>query len=976
MSRRRQAAPRNPSKPRVRRSKPRHLSRAGELFIAPDGQLRLADKSLEQVIIETDRVECLGLTFDSEDARRQHFLARLRDFLTDPEFRKTPGFPVASDEDILRLSDPPYFTACPNPFLEEFVRHHGRELDPGEVYRREPFAVDVSVGKTDQLYRAHSYHTKVPHLAIVPSILHYTRPGDIVLDGFAGSGMTGVAVQWCQSAPRSYRQTIEEKWKEQGRAAPEWGARRAVLNDLGLAATFIAANYNLPFDVRVFAKEAQRLLDDVERESGWMYETLHTDGKTKGRINYTVWSQVFSCPECGGEVVFLDEALDEKSKRVRDEFPCPTCRAALTKDNLEPTFETIMDAASGHPWKRIRLRPSLIHYSVGGTHHEKSPSNRDLEVLDRVGKLPFPGEVPTDRFPIEDMYHGSRLGPKGFTCVHHMFLPRAAQSLAALWRKATAEPDTRLRNMLLFFVEQAIWGMSLFNRYQPIQQGRPGGSQVNRQLSGVYYVSSQISEVSPHYNLQLKLRRLVQHAFVHPVASAGLAMIATGSCAQLPLPNNSVDYIFTDPPFGENIYYADLNLLVEAWHRVRTSAESEAIVDRVKKKGMHEYQELMTQCFTTYCRVLKPGRWMTVVFHNSSNAVWNAIQEAMLAGGFVVADVRTLDKQQGSYRQVTSTAVKQDLVISAYKPNGGLEKRFALAAGTEDSVWDFVRTHLQQLPRFVATPDGRAEVIAERQAHFLYDRMVAFHVLRGVTVPLSKAEFTGGLIQRFPERDGMHFLADQAAEYDRRRMTVSGVRQLELFVTDESSAIQWLRQELGNKPYTLQELTPKFMQEAQRAWNEHEETLELRHLLEQNFLAYSGTGPIPEPIWSWMQKSSSLRPIMNDQTREAANTRLRTEARDRWYIPDTNRATDLEKIRERALLKDFDTYRQAPQKTLRSFRIEAVRAGFRAAWATRDYATILAVADKLPEEVLQEDPQLLMWYDQALARSGADGGTV
>jgi hypothetical protein len=73
----------------------------------------------------------------------------------------------------------------------------------------------------------------------------------------------------------------------------------------------------------------------------------------------------------------------------------------------------------------------------------------------------------------------------------------------------------------------------------------------------------------------------------------------------------------------------------------------------------------------------------------------------MLAAGFVVASVRTLDEQQGSFRQVTSTAVKQDLVISAYLPNGGLQERFRLKAGTEEGVWDFVRTHLRQLPRFI-----------------------------------------------------------------------------------------------------------------------------------------------------------------------------------------------------------------------------------------------------------------------------------
>ena len=187
---------------------------------------------------------------------------------------------------------------------------------------------------------------------------------------------------------------------------------------------------------------------------------------------------------------------------------------------------------------------------------------------------------------------------------------------------------------------------------------------------------------------------------------------------------------------------------------MHTGSDTETIVDRPKGKKIADYQRLMQRCFEAYRRVLKPGRWITVVFRNSRNAIWNAIQEATLAAGFVVADVRTLDKQQGSYRQVTSTAVKQDLVTSAYKPNGGLEGRFRLQAGTEDGAWDFVRSHLRRLPVFVGN-QGRAEVIAERQGYLLFDRMVAFHVQRGVTVPLSATEFHTALRQRFPERDGV-----------------------------------------------------------------------------------------------------------------------------------------------------------------------------------------------------------------------------
>jgi len=915
-------------------------------------------------------VTCLGLTFENDEVRRAHFTEELRKKLQDPEFRKIEGFPIGSDEDILNLSDPPYYTACPNPWIVDFIAEWESAkckvqsaekpnapctLHPAP-YHREPFATDVSEGKTHPLYKAHSYHTKVPHLAIVPSILHYTEPGDIVLDGFGGSGMTGIAAQWCGSAPKDYRTTLEQRWKTEDHAAPKWGLRHCVLNDLSPAATFIAANYTLPFDVRAFSSAARKLLNEVENELGWMYKTLHTDGKSRGRIEYTVWSEVFTCPECVGEVVFLDEALDDASKKVADEFPCPHCTTLLNKRNLERRFNTSPDSKLSDTWKHVTFRPILISYKVGKQRYEKAPDAEDLATIKKIADMPFPEEVPSNRFPIEAMYHGSRIAPKGFTHIHHFFLPRAAQALGTMWRKATAHPDARIRHMLMFFIDQGIWGLSILNRFGPTHF-----SQVNRQMTGVYYVPSQISECSPWYSLEGKADRLPK-AFQSNYAHPSGVITGTGSTACLQTPNQSIDYIFTDPPFGENIYYADLNFLVESWYGVLSNANAEAIVDKAKKKGLPEYQELMRRCFAEYYRVLKPGRWITIVFHNSRNAVWNAIQEALQAVGFVVADVRTLDKQQGSYRQVTSTATKQDLVISAYKANGGLEDRFRLTAGTEDGVWYFIRNHLGNLPVFV-NKDGKSEVIAERKEYLLYDRMVAFHVQRGVTVPLSAAEFYAGLAQRFSERDGMYFSPDQTEEYDRKRMTVQGVEQLTLFVSDEASARQWLREQLRQKPQTFQELHPRFMKEI-GGWSKTETPLELSTLLEQNFLRYDGKGPVPEQIHGYLSTNwKELRNLPKD------DPTLVAKARDRWYVPDPNKASDLEKLREKALLKEFEEYKQAKKK-LKVFRLEAVRAGFKKAWQERDYAVIVAVADKIPNIVLEEDPKLLMWYDQAVTRMG------
>ncbi len=937
---------------------------AQEALFATAKQVHMFDKSYEERVAQRkdEPVECLGQQFPSDDARRAHYLGLLAEKLKDAEFRAQLGFPVGTDEAILRMSDPPWYTACPNPWLGEFVHVYGKpydaEAEKTAPYHREPMAVDVSVGKTDALYKAHGYHTKVPHLAIVPSILHYTKPGDIVLDGFCGSGMTGVAAQFCGTAPLPYRKQVEGEWRDAGLGKPEWGARRVVLNDLGPAASFIAANYNLPFDVDGFAREAQRILDEVEVELGWMYETLHSDGKTKGRIEYTVWSEVFTCPDCAGEIVFLTEALDSASKRVRDDFPCSHCGVSLSKDSLERAFESKIDAATGQPWKRIKLRAELIQYVVEGRRFQKAPDVADRELLSRIEQLPVPAELPAIRFPIETMAHGSRLAPKGFTHVHHLFLPRAAHSVSAVWRKASAVPDRRNRNELLFFVEQAIWGMSLLNRYQPIQQGKEGGSQVNRQLNGVYYVSSQVSEVSPRYNLQLKLGRLADHAFQQAVATGESAVVTVGSCAAMPASNGSIDYIFTDPPFGENIYYADLNFLVEAWHRVVTDPGPEAIVDRAKKKGLAEYQHLMHACFAEYYRVLKPGRWMTVVFSNSSNAVWRAIQEALGTAGFVVADVRNLDKEQLSYRQQTSSAVKADLVISAYKPTEALQAKFKLGTSSADAVWALIREHLSNIPVFVQK-GAIAQLVAERTPQVLHDRMIAFHVQRSLVVPLSTSEFMQGLSERFPQRDGMVFLNDQVAEYDKKRMTAGELKQLTLFVTDESSAILWLRQQLERKPQTFPDLQPQYMTESQ-SWVRHEASMELRDLLHQNFLCYDGTGPVPSQIHSALSTNhKDMRNLPKD------DPNLRAMAKDRWYVPDPNKQADLDKLREKALVAEFELYKASKDKRLKVFRTEAVRAGFHTAYQAKDFAAIVAVGKKLPEAVVQEDPVLLQYFDVA-----------
>ena len=241
--------------------------------------------------------------------------------------------------------------------------------------------------------------------------------------------------------------------------------------------------------------------------------------------------------------------------------------------------------------------------------------------------------------------------------------------------------------------------------------------------------------------------------------------------------------------------------------------------------------------------------------------------------------------------------------------------------------------------------------------------MVAFHVQRGVTVPPSPLpSSTPDSANGFQNVTACSSCLEQVVEYDPRRLAARELHQLELFVRDEETAIRWLRQQIERKPQTFQEIHPQFLREF-AGWLKHERMIDLFEFLAQNFLRYDGRGPVPGPIHAYL--SSNFKELRNLPKDDYA---LRFKAKDRWYFPDPHKATDLAALRTRGLLREFDEYRDSPQRRLKLFRLEALRAGFRRAWQAKDYATIVEVARKIPDAVLHEDPKLLMWYDQASTR--------
>ncbi|MEW4278924.1 DNA methyltransferase [Priestia megaterium] len=921
-------------------------------------QLSFGEKHSEA---DNDPVVCLGITFNNEDERREYFRNELKKKL--PELKNIEGFPIGEDEDIIALSDPPYYTLCPNPWINDFIEEWNLEHREKKKVD-EPLAIDISEGKNDPIYVAHTYHTKVPYKAIMRYMLYYTKPGDIVFDGFSGTGMTGVAAEKCQDE-KVVRDLMGDDYSEE-----MVGKRNAVLVDIAPAATFIGQNHSKQTELPETYDILRNIINKLRTEYTWSVSTLGTtlekvSGKSLkdtysthtsyfGEINYVIWSEIYQCPSCNQELNYWEATVEEKDgKDVNKELSCPHCGASFLKRNLEKILDTKFDPVANEIVEIPKTVPVRINYTYKGKRYNKKPDWYDIEVFKWFEKYSDYMKVTKTKF--FDGVETSRPIKNGLLYFHQVYTHKNLSLLDEFLQKSDG---TGKENEAQFLLGSAISRLSKFNRYMP-QHNRHVGPMAN-----ALYLPSLSVEINPISQLELQLNKLL-NAWSENQYSGNV--ISTQSSTCLSIKDNSIDYIFLDPPFGANIMYSELNFIREAWLKVFTNNKKEAIENKSQGKTLGDYTNLMSETFKEAYRILKPNSWITVEFSNTSASVWNAIQFVIQNAGFVIASVDALDKKRGGFHGIiTTTGVKQDLVISAYKPTEESVIQMKSESNTEDSAWTFINQHLKKLPVFIGVK-GNASVVVERTPRILYDRMIAYHVLTGLPIPINALDFQEELALRYPMRDGMVFLESQVAEYDKKRILAKDFAQQSLFVSDENSAIEWIRQQLMKKPQTRQDIHPDFMKELQHI-AKHEEIPELDELLNQNFLRYDGDGPVSNQILTYLRRSyKDLRGL------EPTDNSVVEKAIHRWYVPDPNKQADLEKLREKSLLREYESYLQeleGNKKKLKTFRTEAIRAGFKKAYSEKDFESIVKVGERIPEIVIQEDDKLLMYYDNACIRLG------
>ena len=571
--------------------------------------------------------------------------------------------------------------------------------------------------RTGPLYGAFPYPTKISPEAIALYIASHTKPGDTVFDGFAGSGTTGLAALLCESPSDELRAEADQLGLK-----VEWGARNAVLYELGALGAFVGKTLTAPPDPKPFRQSAEEILRSIENELGWMYEAIDPAGK-KGAIRHAVWSDLLRCPSCHRQVTLWDLCVTLDPARIGSMFHCPRCNHQSSLDEVKRLTETVEDDVTGAATEHRKRKLARIYGITGKTRWSRSPTKADMDLLERIAQHPIPDSVPDALIPWGDLYR--RGYHQGITHLHHFYTRRNLIVFARLWERA-AEYDQPLRDALRF------WLLSYNAAHATIMTRVVAKSSqkdlvVTSAQPGVLYVSGLPVEKNLFAGLKRKLKTIAE-AFSVIHGRAGKVEVYQKSSCAVELPDGSIDYVFTDPPFGGNIPYAEISFINEAWLNQYTDRTDEIIVSDSQEKSIADYQELLTTALSEVRRILRPEGSATLVFHSASAEVWNALQNAYSDAGLNVECAGVLDKTQGSFKQVTTAgAVRGDPVLLLSKSGPGNDEQ------PIECVWT-VAERLQREAELLADP-------SEKSAQRLYSRLISHFLANHQQVPLDASAF-------------------------------------------------------------------------------------------------------------------------------------------------------------------------------------------------------------------------------------------
>jgi len=286
-----------------------------------------------------------------------------------------------------------------------------------------------------------------------------------------------------------------------------------------------------------------------------------------------------------------------------------------------------------------------------------------------------------------------------------------------------------------------------------------GSDGVGRVFSGAFFPQSirQEANIMKYFNISTKNIQRGMNDIFDRLPNKWDLIISNQAAQELSqIPDNSIDYIFTDPPYSDKVPFWELNLIWEAWLGLSSDwEEKELVVNERRNKNRLEYENIFSQSFKEIYRVLKPGRWISLVYHDTSEGTWHLVQDIMAEIGFIFDPVKKslyIDATTPTIHHIKdSKIVKRDLVINFCKPKPGQLKLSFSFSGKEDKktfrekVISVIREYLTTNPG--STKDRIYDSVVSRMVRkkqlesFNFDNLLS-EVAEYISQPKMKDLFT------------------------------------------------------------------------------------------------------------------------------------------------------------------------------------------------------------------------------------------
>ncbi len=343
-----------------------------------------------------------------------------------------------------------------------------------------------------------------------------------------------------------------------------------------------------------------------------------------------------------------------KIKSTFDEIKCK-CKEDITNLYLTRCKKCSKPATIlATIWDKTKNKPVELRYycDTCKSRSSKEPENEDLELLKKIENMKIPFWYPETRLAyngkdfvkkeksdyIKDLYTKRNLVALSilhdqiekikdsktqeffkfaFTSMVHLaskMCPVAKPSERSHWSKFSSTSFWALQSYWIppINMESNVW--MLFESAICGKQGLINGKTDSNETIARYKEAKQFEDLNDDSNIFIKRQNVLE--------------------LDRAIPANSVDYIFTDPPYGGAVQYFELSTLWASWLRLDMDYLDEITINSQQSKDFDYYHNMLKAAFTQMYKILKPGRYLTVTFHSTDIKIWNSILKAVVFSGF------------------------------------------------------------------------------------------------------------------------------------------------------------------------------------------------------------------------------------------------------------------------------------------------------------------------------------------------------